>query len=674
MSTLDAAYGPERSQALAEAFSSNVARVPVSLAYRWRLVLVAIAMVILPLVYLALIAAVAWGVFLHATRNVGLLQSVESGKAALMAYGGPLFIGVVLLLFMVKPLFARRSRGAKPRSLRRAEEPVLFDFVERLCAAVGSPAPKRIDVDAQVNASAGFRRGTLSFLGNDLVLTIGMPLVAGLSLRQLAGVLAHEFGHFSQGAAMRLTYVIRSVSYWFARVVHERDRWDESLEKAASGGYWAIVVVVQLSRFLVWLTRRVLWLLMWTGQLLSASLLRQMEYDADRYEARLVGVETFQATQHEIRNLSLAQQATFTELRGLWREGKLADDLPGLIRFHRGQLPDSVLQALRQQAEGSKTGIFDTHPADADRIASAQREGGTAVFDLEASLPAALLLRDFEQTARLVSRDFYAANLGAAMGPEQLRPLSEVLEGRASREAEKAVAARLLRGALQPDRVLPVVDRSSEVETEGQPPVASIEAELDARQGDHVATLARWREIVARHRRAAQAEALIAAKASFSPKALGLESADASGVFDERVDCVAALRDLEVPLREYELLASERLRAAFREVVDAAGKAGPASSSLRLAPSPAWPLPGESWCSIRPSCTRSWDSFRHAKRREQVSRLRSVRRSRTSRAPWSRSTAPPSTSSIPWHRRRVGSPRTWCPVIRPPTMSESSSV
>jgi hypothetical protein len=56
------------------------------------------------------------------------------------------------------------------------------------------------------------------YLGNDLVLTIGLPLVAGFNLREFAGVLAHEFGHFSQGVGMRISYVIRSISFWFTRV------------------------------------------------------------------------------------------------------------------------------------------------------------------------------------------------------------------------------------------------------------------------------------------------------------------------------------------------------------------------------------------------------------------------------------------------------------------------
>ena len=51
----------------------------------------------------------------------------------------------------------------------------------------------------------------------DVVLTIGLPLAAGLTIQEFAGVLAHEFGHFAQGAGMKLTYLIRATSAWFAR-------------------------------------------------------------------------------------------------------------------------------------------------------------------------------------------------------------------------------------------------------------------------------------------------------------------------------------------------------------------------------------------------------------------------------------------------------------------------
>ena len=88
-------------------------------------------------------------------------------------------------------------------------------------------------MDCAVNASAGFMHGPFSVFRRDLVLTIGLPLVAGLSAREFAGVLAHEFGHFAQGGGLRLTGIVRGVNAWFGRVVYERDEWDVKLERWA---------------------------------------------------------------------------------------------------------------------------------------------------------------------------------------------------------------------------------------------------------------------------------------------------------------------------------------------------------------------------------------------------------------------------------------------------------
>ena len=75
---------------------------------------------------------------------------------------------------------------------------MLFAFVDQVCEEVRATAPKRINVDCQVNASASLGRGVRGMLGKDMVLTIGLPLLASLSLREFGGVLTHEFGHFTR--------------------------------------------------------------------------------------------------------------------------------------------------------------------------------------------------------------------------------------------------------------------------------------------------------------------------------------------------------------------------------------------------------------------------------------------------------------------------------------------
>lgn len=214
-------------QQILASFSGRIKPVSISLGYGIALAWVAILMVLLPLIYVGITGGVAWGWWWYAVNGLALFSGGHHGsyfvKGIMLAYLGLLVIGGVLVIFMFKPLFARPPKGAKPLSLEERREPFLFTFVRRLCEAVGATVPRRIDITCEVNASASFRRGALSLLGNDLVLTIGLPLVAGQNLRQFTGVLVHEFGHFAQGWAMRANYVIRTVNHWFARVVYQRD-------------------------------------------------------------------------------------------------------------------------------------------------------------------------------------------------------------------------------------------------------------------------------------------------------------------------------------------------------------------------------------------------------------------------------------------------------------------
>jgi Zn-dependent protease with chaperone function len=219
------------------------------------------------------------------------------------------------------------------------------------------------------------------------VLTIGLPLAAGLTLREMAGVLAHEFGHFAQGTGMRLTYVIRVVNGWFARVVYERDQWDEQLLAAQQADNWALQLFVALARLMVWLTRKILWVLMVVGHGISAFMLRQMEFDADRYEARVAGVDAFATTTEKLATLGLGMHAAMSDLGDAWRERRLCDDLPALVRNREATIPAELRTLVVARHAQAKTGWFDTHPAAAARVASARREGAAGVVKVDAPAP-----------------------------------------------------------------------------------------------------------------------------------------------------------------------------------------------------------------------------------------------------------------------------------------------
>jgi hypothetical protein len=92
----------------------------------------------------------------------------------------------MVILFMIKPLFSRRPKSVEPRRLKREEEPELFEFINQISDLVGSPRPKRVQVDLQVNASAALTHGFWSLFTRNLTLTIGLPLAGGCRPGSLA--------------------------------------------------------------------------------------------------------------------------------------------------------------------------------------------------------------------------------------------------------------------------------------------------------------------------------------------------------------------------------------------------------------------------------------------------------------------------------------------------------
>jgi len=425
--------------------SGPVPAAKISPLYKLGMAAVATAMVLLPLLYVALIGGVGYATYRYAITGLAVFEGDGGGQGKLLIYLGPLVIGALVVVFMIKPLFARRPQQVEPREISRQDEPQLFEFIERICDLVHAPRPRRVQVDLQVNASASFRRGFLSLFSQDLTLTIGLPLAAGLNVRQLGGVLAHEFGHFAQGAGMRLTFVIRSVSGWFSRVVYERDAWDEGLESAARNIDLRIGIILHLARFMIWLTRKLLWVFMMTGHAISCFMLRQMEFDADHYETQVSGSRGFGETAEKLRLLSVGWQRAISQQQEAFQGKRLVDNLPGLIAIETQRLPTEVSEALDKAVRESKTGWFDTHPADADRVRAAEAEAATGVLTGEE--PATGLFADFSTTSQLVTKTYYRDECELDLDGVHFSPLSE-MAAEASTQADSQRAMKEFFGEL----------------------------------------------------------------------------------------------------------------------------------------------------------------------------------------------------------------------------------
>ncbi|MGC3967054.1 MAG: M48 family metallopeptidase [Pirellulales bacterium] len=324
---------------------------------------------------------------------------------------------------------------------------MLFEFVEMVCRTVGSPRPRRIDVDLDVNASASFRRGIWSMLGNDLVLTIGMPLAAGMTTRQFGGILAHEFGHFTQGLGMRLSYVIRAISIWFARVAYERDSWDEWLEAHSRDGDGWIVLLANLGRGGVWLGRLVLRGLTYVGHAVAGVMLRQMEYDADLHEIRFGGSPSFAATSRRLTLLNVASNGAYSDLNDFYRDGRLVDDMPKLVMANVETMPEEVRKQIAKVTAEARTGWYDTHPCDNDRIAFAEKQNAPGVFADDG--PASDLFANFSTLCKSATWNLYKQVFNGKVKSEEVHSADTLLAGQKTEQAYADALDRYFAGGFR---------------------------------------------------------------------------------------------------------------------------------------------------------------------------------------------------------------------------------
>ncbi|MBV2133982.1 M48 family metalloprotease [Pseudomonas sp. MAP12] len=428
-----AAVAPDPLLALQALARDGLKRAPPGVGYVLQLLLVTLCCVLVPVLYSALVVglAVALGWYLmHIHEYLGRLHNIW---LLLAIYAIPALSGGILLLFMARPLFFGGQREAPPRELDLAREPQLQQVIEQLCQAIGLRPPVAVHLCNEVNASVHFQGGWSGFFSGDKVLTIGMPLVAGTTVQQLVGVLAHEFGHFAQRLGMRCSFLINRVNAWLESRAYARDPWDDRLQ-----GWLENEDTWELLRWAGWvaqygiaLARGLLRGCFALSFRLSRALSRQMEFDADRYETLIAGSAAFRQGALRLHALAQAQAEVDRQNAHTWRERRLLRDIPEATALQVARLDAQTLQRLEQSLEEGDTRYWDSHPADLERIRHS--EGLKAPGHLHDPRPAAGLFVDFTGHCQRVTRDYYAA-LGLDYQAEQLQDSQAILQLNDQRE------------------------------------------------------------------------------------------------------------------------------------------------------------------------------------------------------------------------------------------------
>ena len=233
--------------------------------------------------------------------------------------------------------------------LQAGEAPALQAEVERIRREVGADPLHGILLNPELNAAAAYVPHGFGLWRQRHYLILGLPLLQLLETRELAAVIAHEFGHFHGGHGRFAGWIYRLRSSWYR------------LMQGMAGGGMA-------GGQLFWLFFR------WYAPYFDAYslvLARRHEYAADEVAAAIAGADTAAAALVRIELASDWLQ------RGFWPEirdtahaqaypptqvhGQLSAALPAQAQAH-DVLPQWLLE---QQADPD-----DTHPTLAKRLAA----------------------------------------------------------------------------------------------------------------------------------------------------------------------------------------------------------------------------------------------------------------------------------------------------------------
>ena len=436
---------------LDSAFAQSIKPTALTNAYRKSFAVAAVTSLVAPLLYAGLILLVSWSLLWYFFSGHGLLMGdVEwHGKFMLflwvLSWVVPAVAGSVLILFLLYPLWPQ-GKQPKPHVLDRKKYARFYQLIDKMTKSIGVPAPQYIEVIADMNAAAGPVHGMASLAKGELKLIIGMALVMGTNVQQFMGVLAHEFGHFSQRSSMMAYIWINTVNHWLWQCGYGQDVWTERLERWKEQFENEIAQVsLHVTAWMLALVRLLFQNLYRLSVRLTHPMSQQMEFDADLYEARVVGSAQFRAGTLALRRMghawSLARQTSF---QALHEKDKLLRNLPAAALEVSNGFNPVLLKQIEENLQVEETRYWDTHPADLERIANAEKAGERGI--LQCDQPASMLFPDVEKLCEASTLNSYL-RLGISGAREFLVDNAALLQ--ASKPIVK-VAAKANAGQGQP--------------------------------------------------------------------------------------------------------------------------------------------------------------------------------------------------------------------------------
>jgi Zn-dependent protease with chaperone function len=417
------------------AITGSIPKFNISFAYQAGLMLTGVCLALLLLIYLIGVVGLANSTYSHAVENIAWLTGGESIFPQLF-YVLFLLAGSAAVILFLKPFLAPPYQIKNEITLDINKERKLYTLVQLLALHIGAPTPNQIKVICEPRINIKVENVLLGMQRRDLVMEIGLPLIGGMSAKQLAGRIAHELAYFVQKYDMGFGYLIEYINRWLYRCVYFKDEWDVRLEKTTRRYDDTRRNVFIFVQWLIWLSRKAISILMSVAALISRYISRQMEFDSDMYEAYISGSEEFRKNTYRLRALEAGHSLVEQELLSSWKEEDLSADLIALIIEHADTLASEIEADINDQIVNAEAGLFDVHPSDSERVAMVENYDISGLLNLE--VMGTVLLSDFKNQCKHVTLHCYRDYYGIEVDKERLVNRKKVGHTANTRERETA--------------------------------------------------------------------------------------------------------------------------------------------------------------------------------------------------------------------------------------------
>jgi Zn-dependent protease with chaperone function len=201
--------------------------------------------------------------------------------------------GILILIFLLKFIFQRHKADySNLIEIKQNQEPALFKLIGEVVNEVQTKSPKKVFLTPDVNAAVFYSSDFWSmFFPVRKNLMIGVGLINTTSVEEFKGILAHEFGHFSQ-RSMKVGSYVNNTNRVIYNMLFENESYVDMANRWASfSQYFSpfVSLALRIIRGIQWVLRKVYRVL----NLNYLKLSREMEFHADEVAANVVGSEIF---------------------------------------------------------------------------------------------------------------------------------------------------------------------------------------------------------------------------------------------------------------------------------------------------------------------------------------------------------------------------------------------